>query len=340
MVHEGGQWRPALSIPRIIEGIGIGNICRLGSGPEKQYGRELTIGTRRGDGRLALAPWLRRMLKLTHVDSGALESVVLSRLPSLTGGATVVALIPRGEQLVARLSFAGRLIPAWIDSFGRALHDPPERSELPTPCRGCAELPWCSGVEITTSPAYAWRKLGLIGPGGAPTRRGIIFSFFHHGEGLAVAAALEDESYLLDDLVFDLANLRAGARFAGDDSPFGGRLGALCQRTFERVDLAGYLEMGVPIDYGAGASEVVRQIVEEAAPRQKFLTETLRQGDLERALIEWRSLLRHIVSAPDYDWNRWRELKKSAGRFVESTEALSVVEFPSLTAAQRGRTAR
>jgi hypothetical protein len=35
-------------------------------------------------------------------------------------------------------------------------------------------------------------------------------------------------------------------------------------------------------------------------------------GDLERALVEWRSLLRHIVLAPDYDWERWRALKAAA----------------------------
>jgi len=41
---------------------------------------------------------------------------------------------------------------------------------------------------------------------GTPTTRGILFSFFHHGEGLAVAAALEDDSYAIDELLFDLAN--------------------------------------------------------------------------------------------------------------------------------------
>ena len=40
---------------------------------------------------------------------------------------------------------------------------------------------------------YAWRKLGLIEEDGTPTRRGVIFSCFKGGEGLAIAAALEDE---------------------------------------------------------------------------------------------------------------------------------------------------
>ena len=179
-------------------------------------------------------------------------------------------LEPRGDQLVARLDFARREVDAWTDSHGAALLDPPERRELPLPCRGCVESAWCGSVEIVLTPAFAWRRLGLIEADGTPTRRGVIFSFFHHGEGLAVAAALEDESYAIDDLIFDLANLRAGPRFAGDESRFGGRLGALCQRLYERADLPGYLEMGVPPDYGAGASEVVRAIVEHATPRQKL----------------------------------------------------------------------
>jgi superfamily II DNA/RNA helicase len=340
LVYASGGWRPALSVPRVIEEIAIGRMCNIGKPGEKLYGRELAIGTRRGDGTLALAPWLRRMLKVPVVDSAALEGEVLSRLPALTGGGALIALVPRGEQLVARLSFASRRVAAWIDSHRRALHDPPERRELPLPCRGCVELSWCTNVEITDSPAHAWRKLGLIESDGTPTRRGVVFSFFHHGEGLAVAAALEDENYLIDDLVFDLADLRAGARFAGDDSPFAGRLGALCQKTYERADLAGYMELGVPLGYGAGASDVVRQIVEHVAPRQKFLTESLRQGDIERALIEWRSLLRHVVCAPDYDWERWRELKKVAERFIESTGSVAAVELPSLTAAQRSRASR
>ena len=51
-----------------------------------------------------------------------------------------------------------------------------------------------------------------------PTRRGRIVSFFSQGDGLAMAAALEDESYHLDEMIYDVANLDAGFRFAKDDS--------------------------------------------------------------------------------------------------------------------------
>ena len=38
-------------------------------------------------------------------------------------------------------------------------------------------------------------------------------SFFTGGDGLALAAAMEDEQYPLEELVYDIANLRGGFRF-------------------------------------------------------------------------------------------------------------------------------
>ena len=340
LIREGEQWRPALSVARSLEGCGSGNLCRLGTGRgrDKQYGREIPIGTRRGDGTLALTPSLKRALGVPRLAADQVESQVIARIGELSGGGALASLTTRGDLLVARISFADFDVAAWRDSHGARLLDPPQRRALPQPCRGCPELErYCAKIEIGASPAFSWRRLGLVARDGAPTRRGIIFSFFHHGEGLAVAAALEDDSYALDDLIFDLANLRAGPRFAGEDSPLGGRLGALCQRIYERADVPGYLEMGVPLDYGAGASEVVREIVEQGVARTKLLTESLRAGDIERALIEWRSLLRHIVWAADDDWSRWRDLKAAAARYIEQTTSPTLHALPPLTAAQQRR---
>jgi superfamily II DNA/RNA helicase len=333
LLPEKGAWIPALSRARALAGIGVGNICRLGGG--EIYGREITVGTRTGDGTLLLAPRLKKILKVMRVDAAQFQGALVARLPEVSGGGELVELVPRGEQLVARFSFAAHRVEGFVDAAGRALLAPPERRELPVCCRGCVELSWCLGVAIVPSTAMTWRELGLIDADGTPTRRGIIFSFLHHGEGLAVAAALEQPDYSIDDLVFDLANLRAGPRFAGDDSPYAGRLGILCQQTFGRRDLPGYLELGVPLDYGAGASEVVCEIVVHATPRQKFVTDLLRQGDLERALIEWRSLLRHIASAPDCEWERWAELKRAAAHYVETTTSPTVTTLPGLSASQR-----
>lgn len=339
LVLENDRWRPALSLTRTLEGRGHGNLCKLDAPQGKRYGRELPIGTRRGDGTLALAPWLRRVLKVSRLAPETLQEQVFARLPTLAAApqSQIAGVITRGEQLLARLDFSPVEVTAFRDSHGALLTAPPERRELPLPCRGCPELAaFCERVEITASPAYAWRTLGLIGADGTPTPRGVIFSFFHHGEGLAVAAALEDETYPIEELIFDLANLRAGPRFAGDEPVFGGRLGALCQRAYERADWPGYLEMGVPPDYGSGASEVVREIVEHGTPRPKLLTEALRLGDVERAVIEWRSLLRHIIWAPAHELPRWQQLRTAAARHIDATSSPTAATFPPLTAAQRG----
>ena len=220
--------------------------------------------------------------------------------------------------------------------LGKALIDPPERENLPDVCRTCDQLEHDKTVAIVNSPTCAWRHLGLVEPDGTPTRRGMIFSFFHGGEGLAVAVALEDETYPIDELVFDLANIRAGPRFAGEDAPMGGRLGILCQRIYGRADYPGYLTMGVPVQYGAGASEVVRALVADPRSKHKLTNELLRHGDIERALVEWRSILRHIVLAPAYPLSRWTELKAAAEELVDKTASpTSAVDLATLVPLQQ-----
>lgn len=335
MACDDERWRPALSLARTLDNLGYGNLCKLESERTRRYGRETPLAMRHPDGVLHLAPWLRRLLRKSRLTPEAFQHEVIDRLLALLQQAapaghtippaTTLQFVTRGDQLLARQDFSAMPVTAFRDMHGRVLLTPPERRELPPVCRTCPELTaYCERVEITQSPAYAWRRLGIIDISGVPTQRGILFSFFHHGEGLAVAAAIEDESYPIEELVFDLANLRAGPRFAGDDSPYGGRLGALCQRIYERADLPGYLDMGVPLDYGDGASEVVREIVERGASRTRLLTESLRQGDIERALVEWRSLLRHVTWAPDYDLPRWRALKTAANELLEKSVSPTV----------------
>src|SRR5436305_14493426 len=184
----------------------------------------------------------------------------------------------RGKLISLRLDYANVPINAYIDSAGNALIDPPERENLPDGCRVCDQLEHDRAVAIVNSPTYAWRHLGLVEREGTPTRRGMIFSFFHGGEGLAVAVALEDETYPIDELVFDLANIRAGPRFADEDAPMGGRLGILCQRIYSRADYPGYLAMGVPVNYGAGGAEVVAGLVAAPRPKPKRTNELSRSG--------------------------------------------------------------
>lgn len=315
------RWRRAESSPAFMQKIGTGPLCRL-SGTSKRYGRELHLGARGGDGTLLLSPKLRTAFALKSVLAEDLEKQVLNKLPALTGGVPT-ALVPRGEQLFAQISYSQTPFKAWRDSSGRLLLDPPTRRILPPPCGACSQRAWCESSPVTHSPSMAWRELGLVDRNGTPTRRGILFSFFQHGEGLAVAAALEDSAYPLEDLIFDLADLRGGPRFSDEEGRCPGRLGLVCQRTFRNADHPGYLEFGIPTEYGAGASEALRGIIEAGIPKAQFLSDTLRVGDIERALLEWRSLLRHIAHAPEYPWDRWTALKalaKTAAEWVPAAQ--------------------
>ena len=268
------------------------------------------------------------------------EAEIRPQIDQLMKPGRIVDWVMRGNLISIRLDYGDVPVNAHIDSAGNALIEPPQRENLPDVCRTCDQLEHDKSVAIVNSPTYAWRHLGLVEPDGTPTQRGMIFSFFHGGEGLAVAVALEDETYPIDELVFDLANIRAGPRFAGEDSPMGGRLGILCQRVYRRADYPGYLTMGVPVQYGAGASEVVRALVADPRSRHKLTNELLRHGDIERALVEWRSMLRHIVLAPDYPFSRWTELKAAAKELLGKTASpTSAIDLGTLAPLQQ-RTGR
>lgn len=356
-VRENDSWVCALTVPRMLDGRGFGNLCKLRD--KGIYGREIPLATVVGDNAITPVKWLRKKLSsvaavsdrrnvsssdefggqrppLQSLTKALFNEFVVPLIPGITGG-ELAEIVTRGDTIYARLDFSAVQISAFIDSRGAALLEPPERKAIPRVCRACSELQHDLTTAIANSPAYAWRQLGLAAPDGTPTRRGIVFSFFQAGEGLAIAAALEEETYPIDDLVFDLANIRAGPRFAGEDAPLGGRLGILCQRVYGRADHPGYLEMGVPIQYGSGASEVMRELVSNPSARYRMTNESLRHGDIERALMEWRSLLRHIVGAPVLEWERWRELQRIAAHFIGNTSSPAAVEFPPLLASQQRR---
>src|SRR5215467_8231225 len=335
-VRENDRWRRALTLPRMLEGIGTGNLCRLRS--LNRYGRELPVATVLASGKAALAKWLKKATGARVVAANDFDTEIRARIPELVKPGTIVDWIMRGNLISLRIDYANVPVNAHIDSAGKALIDPPERrKDLPDVCRTCDQLEHDKNVAVVNSATYAWRYLGLVEADGTPTTRGIIFSFFHGGEGLAIAAALEDETYPISDLVFDLANVRAGPRFSGEDAPMGGRLGILCQRLYSRADYPGYLTMGVPMQYGAGASEVVRELVADPRSKHKLIGDLLRHGDIERALVEWRSLLHRIVTAPPYPLPRWNELKRAAGELVEKTVSPTAVDLGGLLPVQQCR---
>jgi superfamily II DNA/RNA helicase len=338
------RWRKALSVASNLDKIGFGNICKIQTGHRHfVYGRELPVAAI-SEEEWRPVKWLRKLLRQKHplvsakrnLSQNDFEGEVLPLVTREMGG-QLWDLVHRGKLVVARFRFDGVGTHGYLDEFGCWLADPKTKRNYPEVCRACAFRAECEGIELSVTPAFAWRQLGLIDESGKPTRRGVLFSFFNQGEGLAIAAALEDENYPVEDLVFDLGNLRAGHRFALDDSPFGGRLGLICQQTYNRADFAGYLEMGIPPAYGAGAAEVIREVVENQTSRHKLVNELLRYGDIERAITEWRSLLRQIAQAPDCDWERWRALKRKSDQFINSTRSAALQPLPNLLPAQMKR---
>jgi hypothetical protein len=185
--------------------------------------------------------------------------------------------------------------------------------------------------------ALLWRRLGLVAPTGVPTLRGQVVSYFTQGDGLAIAAALEDETYPFDEMIYDLANLDAGFRFCGDDNRWGGRLAIVCHEKFGLQSIPGYLENGVPPKYGAGAERVVASVHKNPLNKHAWITDLLGPGDIDRVIIEWRSLLRQIAHAPNLEWPRWRALQVLAKTILNETESPTRTDLPPLEYTQTKR---
>jgi superfamily II DNA/RNA helicase len=355
-----GHWRPALTVAAIAQKHGFGALCKIKFGqpirhaqgwPVGQthlrspfeYGREIPLAAPKKETWLP-AKWLRKLLRerfplLAAVNGWQPADFLKQVLP-------VVEAEMRGrlyEQWVREGLVFGRFrfdevpMTGYQDSRGRTLENPETRRTYPAVCQPCTLKVDCEALELSISPALAWRQLGLVDQEGSPTRRGIIFSFFNQGEGLAIAAALEEPDYPIEDLVFDLANLRAGHRFSLDETYSHGRLGAVCQMVYQRGEYPGYLELGLPIAYGPGGSEVVRDVVAHQVPRHRLVSESVCHGDIERALTEWRSLLRQIAQAPVYDWDPWLRLREMASSYVHSTRSPARDPLPPLAPAQSQR---
>lgn len=370
LVFDKGAYKPALASTKVLESVaaGLGNVCKLSDGPQPLYGRELPIAridlSEEGSA-VILTKWVtKQLVNFPHharrfKPSGwTLERVkneILPLLPTLTGGATPVALRDRPDGvIVSRLDYATAPVFALVDTVGRPLIDPPSReqsAEMPMSFRELMGAPQLPARKLQSgqpqgqrprqggqSAVEAWYQLGLIDAKLRPTRRGVIFSFFNHGEGLAIAAALEDPDYPLEELVFDLANLRAGHRFS-DHEEYSGRLGNTCRMVYKGANHPGYLVKGLPTDYGDGAAEILQGVAANPNNRQHFVGDHLSTGDIERAQLEWRSLLNHIAHAPDYDWDRWQDFRRTVRYLLDGLphHPFSLTDFPALTSQQMQR---
>jgi superfamily II DNA/RNA helicase len=353
------QFRSVLSVPEALEKVGTGTLCLLAANPatssesvdsgvaatgagrafadgaaaEPIYGRAVTVAERLGQDRVLLAKWIRRLtnwngrqvpLKVWEEQIVPLARQKLDRTP-------VIRFQNEERRMVALVSLAELTMRVPVDSHGVAIWKPIEREVLPADCAACPLVPVCRELPAATGVALLWRRLGLVDEAGIPTLRGRLVSFFSQGDGLAITAALEDDSYPLDELIYDLANLDAGFRFCGvENNRWAGRLANVCHEKFGLQSIPGYLENGVPPKYGAGAELVVASVHRDPANKHAWITDLLGPGDIDRVIIEWRSLLRQISHAPDLDWPKWRELQARSKSILNETESPTLTDLPPL----------
>lgn len=224
------------------------------------------------------------------------------------------------------------------------------RLKSPFPaCQSCAWRDGCLALSPQPTLLWQWQRLGLLDRQLVLTPRGEIASCFLGPEGLALAAALEDVRYPLDEVMFDCANLFAGDRFSGTNPRRLGRLARACEQTYRRFSAEGWLDHGLPPQYGCGAAEIVRALVEQKARRGELAaaSEFAGRGDIDRLLTEWRSLLRLVARAPSLEgrgtpapgarvlavrWDDFRALCRTQLGMIR-TDALP--ELPPLTPEQR-----
>jgi hypothetical protein len=326
---------PALSVPQALEKIGTGTLAVVSEeGGEKIYGRAITVAEYLNGERVVIAKWVRRLTNWNGRQASLAvwrEQIAPLVAERLAGQKTpLVRFVDEPERILGLVSLANLNMRVPVDSHGVALWRPIEREVLPYDCAKCTLVDRCKGLSTATGTAMLWRRLGLVDAIGVPTLRGGIVSFFSQGDGLAIAAALEDDNYPLEELVYDLADLDGGFRFCGDENRWGGRLAMACHEKYGLQSIPGYLENGVPPKYGAGAERVVASVHKNPLNKHGWVTDLLGPGDIDRVIIEWRSLMRQIAHAPNLEWPRWRALQSVAKGILNETESPTLTELPAL----------
>jgi superfamily II DNA/RNA helicase len=340
---EAAELRPLLTVPEAIGKQGPGELTLIArAGSESVYGRVSTAAEKNDKGKLILQRWVRRALNWRgKAMTGKLweqKFAPLLQQKMAERGTPISHFENQHGKVTATFSLEEMTKRVPVDRHGVALWKPPTREGMPEVCAGCELVPVCRKLPRSQGVVQHWRQFGLIEPGGAPTRRGQIVSFFTGGDGLAMAAAIEDEKYPIEDLVYDIANLRGGYRFHGEDDRMEGRLAWVCRNTYGMHSVTGYLDHGAPAEYGYGADSVVADIHQQPSRKQFWIQKVAEEGDIDRVIIEWLSLLRRVTHSPTLeDCPRWSALQERAAQILDETESPTLVEFPPLEYQQTHR---
>ena len=336
-IHYRNHLDPALETWHFVSSaFPIGRVCKLARNGRPIYGKEVSMGIERSPRRFVLTRNIRQLTGLdgtTEYSLDQLDDAVIPMLIPHLYGAKVAGMVQRQELLMMQLDFSETPWPVYEDRYGVALIEPDERisviEHLPRITAGGGAI-----MARSSSAAHAWRTLGLIEEDGTPTQRGEIFSFFQAGEGLAIAAALEDTSYPLDELSKHLANLRGGYQFHDSEACGSERLASACMEAYGAANYEGYLDAGLPPKYGEGTAEVIETWLHPGRSKYKA-AEHIGEGDIERAFTEWLSLLRQIVHAPEVDWDRWERLRSVCrAELADHERFLPSRELPDVPAIQ------
>ncbi|MDB6130684.1 MAG: box helicase domain protein [Verrucomicrobiales bacterium] len=344
-VEPGGHTilQPVLTFPIALQKTGVGNLIVVDKDPSglEIWGRSVTVAEKLPDGHYFLAKWVRRLVgwngrKATAAQWDKGIAPELERKLALMH-TPVLRFVTVDLRITAQVSLAKLKMKVAVDRHGIAIWKPTERDVLPTDCAVCSLVPVCNLLSSATGVALLWRRMGLVLANGEPTLRGQIVSCFGQGDGLAIAAGLEENTYPLSELIYDIANLDAGFRFCGEENRWAGRLAQACHHFYGSQSIPGYLENGVPPRYGAGAELIVSTVHKNPSAKYSLATDLAGIGDIDRLIIEWRSLLRQIGTSPAMLHPRWTELQVLARSILNETESPTLTDLPPLEFSQTRR---
>jgi hypothetical protein len=92
----------------------------------------------------------------------------------------------------------------------------------------------------------------------------------------------------------------------------------------------------MPVNYGAGGAEIVRSLRAKKYVPMEGLEDHVHRGDVDRLLIEWRTLLRQIATATvDASWPRWTEFQALCRTEFAQYERVSLPTLPVIPAEQQ-----